>query len=379
MRIEDFPHATLRVADATIGAGVRIGPGTTIVADHLDLGAGASIGAACDLRSARLHLGPQTRIGDHARILAADTCHIATASVVDSDADIICRELDVHEQTYLGARLRIGLGAAMNEDSTVVIGSCCQIAPDVAINPTAPVTIGDHVGISPRVTLYTHGYHTGHPAAAGFLPTAAPITIAAGVWLAYDVLVLPGTTVGTGTQVAARAVITRSLPAGVLAAGVPARVKKPLAPRHLTPSEQATAVNALFSSWLQRLRYKGLIVQRLDHHCWYVTHPRTSQQWAVIHSPAPDRPSPIGLHPHTPRESHNGVLAGGLPVGTDSATHVRFDPPNVTGVLDILGHDLRDHCRRACWYLPYPANSTPLVPERFARLLNPRPALEPAP
>ncbi|MGH3289281.1 MAG: hypothetical protein ACRDPD_32160 [Streptosporangiaceae bacterium] len=46
------------------------------------------------------------------------------------------------------------------------------------------------------------------------------------------------------------------------------------------------------------------------------------------------------------------------------------EPLAVCGVLDGLGHDLRDHCRRATWLFPYAGNSRGLVPERFARLLG---------
>jgi maltose O-acetyltransferase len=44
------------------------------------------------------------------------------------------------------------------------------------------------------------------------------------VWLGGGVIVCPGVTIGYDTVVGAGAVVTRSLPAGVNAAGVPARV-----------------------------------------------------------------------------------------------------------------------------------------------------------
>jgi maltose O-acetyltransferase len=48
------------------------------------------------------------------------------------------------------------------------------------------------------------------------------------VWLGGGVVVCPGVTIGADTVVGAGAVVTRDLPAGVLAAGVPARVVRPL-------------------------------------------------------------------------------------------------------------------------------------------------------
>jgi maltose O-acetyltransferase len=51
-----------------------------------------------------------------------------------------------------------------------------------------------------------------------------PITIADNVWLGGGVIVCPGVTIGQDTVAGAGAVVTGDLPAGVIAAGVPARV-----------------------------------------------------------------------------------------------------------------------------------------------------------
>lgn len=55
-----------------------------------------------------------------------------------------------------------------------------------------------------------------------------PIVIGNGVWLASDVTVCGGVTIGDNTVVAAGAVVTKDLPSGVLAGGVPCRVIRPL-------------------------------------------------------------------------------------------------------------------------------------------------------
>lgn len=54
--------------------------------------------------------------------------------------------------------------------------------------------------------------------------SAEPIVIADNVWLGGGVIVCAGVTIGEDTVVGAGAVVTRDLPPGVLAAGVPARV-----------------------------------------------------------------------------------------------------------------------------------------------------------
>jgi len=51
----------------------------------------------------------------------------------------------------------------------------------------------------------------------------APITVGDNVWLSSGVILCPGVTIGDDTVVGAGAVVTRDLPAGVVAMGVPAR------------------------------------------------------------------------------------------------------------------------------------------------------------
>ena len=54
--------------------------------------------------------------------------------------------------------------------------------------------------------------------------TTAPIIIGDDVWLGSKSVVLKGVSIGKGAVVGAGAVVTRSLPSGVIAVGAPARV-----------------------------------------------------------------------------------------------------------------------------------------------------------
>ena len=88
----------------------------------------------------------------------------------------------------------------------------------------AAVRIGTDVQCGPYVQLLT-AYHPTDPAARRDGPElAAPITLGDNVWLGGGVIVCPGVTIGAGTTIGAGSVVTRALPPGVVAAGVPARV-----------------------------------------------------------------------------------------------------------------------------------------------------------
>ena len=105
---------------------------------------------------------------------------------------------------------------------------------DCIILDVCPVTIGNRVLFGPRVGLYGAGHPLDPEVRAGGLENGGPITIGDDVWLGGGVVVLPGVTIGAGAVIAAGAVVTCDIPSGVLAAGVPCRVLRPLNERDRT-------------------------------------------------------------------------------------------------------------------------------------------------
>jgi maltose O-acetyltransferase len=89
----------------------------------------------------------------------------------------------------------------------------------------AKVTIGDDVQIGPNVQLLTPTHPLDAQARRDKWESSAPITIADNVWLGGGVIVCPGVSIGANTVVGAGAVVTRDLPADVVAVGNPARVR----------------------------------------------------------------------------------------------------------------------------------------------------------
>jgi maltose O-acetyltransferase len=88
----------------------------------------------------------------------------------------------------------------------------------------APITIGDDVQVGPSVQLLTPTHPLDPDLRRAKWEAAEPIVIGDNVWLGGGAIVLPGVTVGPDTVVGAGAVVTRDLPAGVVAVGNPARV-----------------------------------------------------------------------------------------------------------------------------------------------------------
>ncbi len=92
----------------------------------------------------------------------------------------------------------------------------------------AKVTFGHNVFLAPNVQLFT-AYHPVIASERIKGPEyAAPITIGNNVWLGGGVIVCPGVTIGDNTTIGAGSVVTKDIPANVLAVGNPCRVIREL-------------------------------------------------------------------------------------------------------------------------------------------------------
>lgn len=85
------------------------------------------------------------------------------------------------------------------------------------------ITIGKNVLIGPNVTLCTTG-HPVHPKHRGDGMYSFPITIGDNVWIGGNVIVLPGVTIGENSVIGAGSVVTKDIPANVVAFGSPCKV-----------------------------------------------------------------------------------------------------------------------------------------------------------
>ncbi len=93
----------------------------------------------------------------------------------------------------------------------------------------APVVIGDNVLFAPNVQIYT----AGHPLDVKSrveegIEFGTPISIGNNVWLGGGVIVCPGVTIGDNSVIGAGSVVTKDVPANVVAAGNPCRVIRAL-------------------------------------------------------------------------------------------------------------------------------------------------------
>jgi maltose O-acetyltransferase len=104
------------------------------------------------------------------------------------------------------------------------IGSRTFINWNCAMLDGAPISVGDECLLAAGVQLVTATHPIDPVARREAWEQALPITVGSGVWLGGGVIVCPGVSIGENTVVGAGSVVTRSLPAGIVAYGNPARV-----------------------------------------------------------------------------------------------------------------------------------------------------------
>ncbi|MCC8063784.1 MAG: sugar O-acetyltransferase [Clostridiales bacterium] len=93
------------------------------------------------------------------------------------------------------------------------------------------IYVGDCTMFGPNVTIATAGHPILPELREQGLQYNVPVHIGRNCWLGAGVVVLPGVTIGDNTVVGAGSVVTKDLPANVVAVGNPCRVLRPIGER----------------------------------------------------------------------------------------------------------------------------------------------------
>ena len=143
--------------------------------------------------------------------------------------------------TYLGTMFDVGPngrvtlgeyalvhGARIICDSEITIGDYALISWNVVLMDTYRVPID---ATTRRKELEMVPLR--EPRIASASVESRPIRIERNVWIGFDACVLPGVTIGEGSIVGARSVVTSSVPPFTIAAGNPARIIRELTTEEL--------------------------------------------------------------------------------------------------------------------------------------------------
>lgn len=108
------------------------------------------------------------------------------------------------KNVHLGKNVYFNFNATMVDDTHIFIGDCTMLGPNVVI-----ATAGHP--ILPELREKALQYNM-------------PVHIGKNCWLGAGVIVLPGVTIGDNTVIGAGSVVTKDIPANVVAVGNPCKV-----------------------------------------------------------------------------------------------------------------------------------------------------------
>ena len=128
----------------------------------------------------------------------------------------------------VGERVWISAVVSSEKGGHVTVGDDEYINFGCIILDCAEVTIGSHCLLGPNIGIYpvNHAIDPAERAAGGC--QGKPVHIGENVWLGGDVKITAGVTIGDNSIIGTGSVVTRNIPANVIAAGNPCRVLRPI-------------------------------------------------------------------------------------------------------------------------------------------------------
>ena len=136
-----------------------------------------------------------------------------------------------------GGQVKLGDRVHLYGDTYIQTGQggSVQIGRDTHIQPrcqfsaySASIIVGNNVQIAPGCAFYPydHGVLPGELICNQPLVSKGDIEIGDDVWLGFGAIILSGVSIGKGAVIGAGSVVTRSIPDGAIATGIPARILK---------------------------------------------------------------------------------------------------------------------------------------------------------
>lgn len=132
---------------------------------------------------------------------------------------------EVGENCYIEPPLHANWGRNTHLGSNVYANFNLTLVDDT------DVYIGDSVMIGPNVTIATAGHPIDPELRRKVAQFNIPVRIGNNVWIGAGAVILPGITIGDDSVIGAGSIVTKDIPAGVVAVGNPCRVLRPICDR----------------------------------------------------------------------------------------------------------------------------------------------------
>lgn len=108
----------------------------------------------------------------------------------------------------------------------IFLGENVMINYGCTLLDVCSIRIGDHTLIGPNTQIYTACHAIDPQVREKDIEFGKPVTIGKNVWIGGGAIILPGVSIGDHSVIGAGSVVTKDIPANVVAVGNPCRVIK---------------------------------------------------------------------------------------------------------------------------------------------------------
>ncbi|KAJ5703275.1 hypothetical protein N7493_011664 [Penicillium malachiteum] len=161
-------------------------------------------------------------LAEYWKDITNDPRPLPPAGATDEEEDAILHEYPWIERPInidYGTNIQVGSNVFINFNCTFLDTCIVSIGSRTLVGPNVCFFSGTHP-LDPHLRNGTHGPEMGRP-----------ITVGNDCWIAGNVILLPGVTIGDGCTIGAGSVVTKDVPAYHVAAGNPAKILRKIEPR----------------------------------------------------------------------------------------------------------------------------------------------------
>lgn len=214
----------------------------------------------------KITLGTNVTIGNNVTINVKQKLVIGDRSIIGDDFVLEGREIEIGTEFWSGHHCHIGGGSCFEKPSRLRVGYWVHLGNYGMINTARAVTIGNEVGMGIETKIYTHGAYLSM--IDGFPAEFGPVDVGNHVWLPYAI-VMPNVRIGDNVVVGAGAVITKGLPAGCLAVGMPAKViRENCYPKTYSKQELKKLIEVFIKHFVNDIENATVSYREVDNEIW---------------------------------------------------------------------------------------------------------------
>lgn len=201
----------------------------------------------------KIEIGESVSFGKNINVKLKGTFRIGNYSRLGNDTEIFGNNVSIGSHLFNSSGLRIGGGGRQHPDANFLIGDRCTIHNNF-INVCEPVTIGNDVGLSPDVSILTHGYWLS--VLEGYPAKFDGVNIGNGVIIGYRSVIMMGVSIADNCVIGANALVAKSILQKGIYAGNPAKfIKEITIP---TFEEKVELVNTMLKHYSKISAYHNI-------------------------------------------------------------------------------------------------------------------------